>query len=60
VQNSCEKIQHSGAQRDEEANKNLTPEEALKSIQKLLKQVKVDYHEARTWLKDFFDEEVEA
>lgn len=60
VQNSCEKIQHSGVQRDEEANKNLTPEEALKSIQKLLKQVKVDYYEAQTWFKDFFGEEVEA
>jgi HPt (histidine-containing phosphotransfer) domain-containing protein len=59
VQDSCEKIQNSGLKRDEEANKNLTPEEALKSIQKLLKQVKVDYHEAQIWLTDFY-EEVEA
>lgn len=54
MQDSCEKIQHSGLKRDEEANKNLTPEEALRSIQKLLKQVKVDYHEAQTWLTDFY------
>lgn len=54
VQDSCEKIQHSGLQRDEESNKNLSPDEALKSIQKLLKQVKIDYHEAQTWLMEFY------
>ena len=56
MQELCEKIQHSGLKRDEEANKNLTSEEALKSIQKLLKQVKVDYHEAQIWLTDFYEE----
>lgn len=54
VQDSCEKIQYRGLQRDEEADKNLSEEEALESIQKLLKQVKVDYREAQTWLTDFF------
>jgi hypothetical protein len=55
VQKSCEKIQHSGHQRDEEADKDLTPEEALESIQKLLKRVKVDYREAEIWLKEYYD-----
>lgn len=54
MQDSCEKIQYRGLQRDEEADKNLSEEEALESIQKLLKQVKVDYREAQTWLTDFF------
>jgi len=54
VQDSCEKIQHRGHLRDEEADKDLSDEEALQSIQKLLKQVKVDYREAQTWLTDFY------
>jgi osomolarity two-component system phosphorelay intermediate protein YPD1 len=54
VKESCEKIQHRGLLRDEEADNGLTHEEALKSIQELLKQVKVDNHEADIWLKDFY------
>lgn len=54
MQDSCEKIQYRGVLRDEEANKDLKPDEALRSIQELLKQVKVDYHEAQTWLTDFY------
>jgi len=54
VKESCEKIQHRGLLRDEEADNGLTHEEALKSIQELLKQVKVDNHEADIWLNDFY------
>ncbi|KAF8158256.1 signal transduction histidine kinase [Crassisporium funariophilum] len=56
VQASCEKIQHYGVKRDEELNKDLTADEALKRIQSLLIQVKVEYSGAERWLKNWFNE----
>jgi len=55
VKESCEKIQHNGLLRDDKTDKRLTPEDALKSIQELLKQVKVDNNEADIWLQDFYN-----
>ncbi|PPQ81282.1 hypothetical protein CVT25_015066 [Psilocybe cyanescens] len=55
VQNSCEKIQHYGQLRDEVANKDLSPSEALDKTSKLLKRVKKEYNEAQVWLKDFYE-----
>ncbi|KAF9454816.1 histidine kinase, phosphotransfer Hpt [Macrolepiota fuliginosa MF-IS2] len=54
VQNSCEKIQHYGKLRDEEAGTNLKPEEALKSIGSLLVQVKKEYLAAERLLKKLY------
>jgi len=60
VQNTCEMIQHHGHLRDEEANVDLTREEALERLEKLLKRVKREYIEAQIWLKEFFGPEVDA
>jgi len=54
VQSSCERIQHYGHLRDEEANKNLTKQEALSRIGDLLKQVKAEYNAAKGWLQAYF------
>ncbi|KAG5648359.1 hypothetical protein DXG03_004931 [Asterophora parasitica] len=56
VQASCEKIQHYGQQRDEEAGKNLTVEGAITRIGALLSQVNEEYSAAETWLKNWYDE----
>lgn len=57
VQEHCERIQHYGMLRDEEANKNLTPSEALTAITKEIVRAKKDYHTAEKWLKDYYKEE---
>jgi len=54
VQASCEKIQHYGKMRDEEAGKDLTKEEAHTEIGLLLIQVKKEYAVAEKWLKDWY------
>ncbi|KAH9480539.1 Multistep phosphorelay regulator 1 [Psilocybe cubensis] len=54
VQNSCEKIQHYGQLRDEVANRDLTPAEALEKTSKLLRRVRKEYNEAQDWLKKFY------
>jgi len=55
VQHSCERIQHYGDLRDEEANLDLTAEEALKKINVTLVAVKEEYSEAERWLKAYYD-----
>lgn len=57
VQESCEKIQHYGQLRDEEADRDLTPEEALGNIGQLLGQVKEEYAAAERWLRNWYEEE---
>jgi hypothetical protein len=57
VQEHCERIQHYGLLRDEEADKNLTPSEALTAITRELVRVKKDYRTAEKWLKDYYKEE---
>lgn len=54
VQNACEKIQHYGNCRDEEAGKDLSEEEALKKIGKLLEDTKKDYDVAKGWLSRLY------
>jgi len=54
VQESCEKIQHYGLLRDEEANIDLSPSVALDKIAKLLVDVKLQYAAAEKWLRDWY------
>lgn len=54
VQDACEKIQHYGNCRDEEAGKDLGEEEALKLIGKLLEDTKKDYDVAKGWLSRLY------
>ncbi|KAG6900041.1 hypothetical protein C0993_003672 [Termitomyces sp. T159_Od127] len=55
VQALCEKIQHYGLKRDEEADENLTGEESLSRIKTLRLQVKQEYDIAEKWLKKWYD-----
>ena len=55
VQASCERMQHYGQQRDEEATK-LADDEALNRIGTLLGQVKKEYGDAEKWLKNWYKE----
>lgn len=55
VQASCERVQHYGDKRDEEANRDLTAEEALAKIEVTLKRVKVEYAAAEKWLKNYYE-----
>ncbi len=54
MQASCERIQHYGNLRDEEAGSDLKPQEALKRIEVSLGQVKKEYASAEKWLKNFY------
>jgi len=54
VQLSCERIQHYGDLRDEEAEVDLTEVDALAKIGKTLRSVKVEYDEAEKWLKNYY------
>jgi len=54
VQHSCERMQHYGKLRDEDAGVDLSPAEALKKITALLEVVKVQHYAAEKWLKDYF------
>ena len=56
VQASCEKIQHYGVQRDEEAKRDLKPGEALDKIKNQLAQLREEYTEAKRTLQDWFCE----
>jgi HPt (histidine-containing phosphotransfer) domain-containing protein len=57
VQDSCEKIQHYGNLRDEDAKKDLTSAEALDRIVKTVKRVKIDYKDAKAWLNQYFGDD---
>lgn len=57
VQASCEKIQHYGVKRDEAAEMDLTPEEALDRIKNRLVQLREEYAEAKQTLEDWFREQ---
>ncbi|PFH53882.1 hypothetical protein AMATHDRAFT_44931 [Amanita thiersii Skay4041] len=54
VQHSCEKIQHYGQCRDEEAGTNLSEQEALDKITALLSQAKGEYAAAEDHLKAWY------
>jgi len=57
VQAICEKVQHYGAKRDEEAGVPLEEAEAMKRITQLLKDCKRDYAVAKVWLIRLYEEE---
>ncbi|KDQ09858.1 hypothetical protein BOTBODRAFT_116495, partial [Botryobasidium botryosum FD-172 SS1] len=54
VQHSCERMQHYGKLRDEDAGTDLSPADALAKISALLAVVKVQHYAAEKWLKDYF------
>ncbi|KAF9485867.1 histidine-phosphotransfer domain, HPT domain-containing protein [Pholiota conissans] len=54
VQDSCEKIQHLGHRLD--GSRQLSDDEALAKITKMVKRVRIQYGEAQKWLKDFYGE----
>lgn len=56
VQDSCEKIQHYGQRRDEDAGKDLSVEDALGKIERLLGQVKKEYLASEKWLKKWYND----
>jgi len=55
VQNTCEMIQHCGAIPDETLDTALSEEEILENMERLLRQGRLQYKEAKEWLRDFFD-----
>lgn len=57
VQASCEKMQHYGNCRDEEAGETLSEEEALRRIKGLLADCMTDYEVAKGWMKKLYEEE---
>jgi osomolarity two-component system phosphorelay intermediate protein YPD1 len=57
VQASCEKMQHYGNCRDEEAGETLSEEEALRRIKGLLSDCTTDYEVAKGWMKRLYEEE---
>ncbi|KAK6345456.1 hypothetical protein TWF718_007372 [Orbilia javanica] len=61
VRDTCEKIQHLGALKDEAGIKDIDEKDALLKIKNLLPIMKKDYAAAETWLKKYFnvDEEEE-
>jgi len=60
VKDSCEKMQHYGNMRDEEAGIALSETEALDRISALLGVVEKEYEEAADWLKGYYDEKEAA
>lgn len=60
VKDSCEKMQHYGNMRDEEAGEELSEEAALKKIQDLVALVEEEYEEAAEWLKRYYREQEEG
>lgn len=54
VRESCELIQNYGNLRDEKAGKNLTPEEALSEISKVLEHAKKDFKKAEDWFEGWY------
>ncbi|KAJ7729690.1 histidine-phosphotransfer domain, HPT domain-containing protein [Mycena maculata] len=60
VQAACEKMQHYGELRDEEAGKDLSPKNALEKIEALLVEVKAEYAQAETWLKKWYKDHNES
>ena len=54
VKESCERMQHYGKLRDEEKGVNITKEDALDRIGKLIPRLQDDYAEAEKWLKDHY------
>lgn len=59
MKDSCEKIQHLGAGKDESGSSDEPDKKvSLKSIDTTLKEVKVEYAEVETFLRGWYGEEV--
>ncbi len=56
VKNSCEKMQHYGNCRDEEAEIDMSEDESLRRIAALLTVVEKEYKEAASWLRNYYEE----
>lgn len=56
VQDLCEKIQHYGQRRDEEAHIDLSERVALEKITEILPLVNAEYNTAESWLKQWYEE----
>ncbi|KAJ7695950.1 histidine kinase, phosphotransfer Hpt [Mycena rosella] len=54
VQAACEKMQHYGELRDEDADRDLAAPEALAKIDALLVEVKAEYARAEKWLRKWY------
>ncbi|KAK9369307.1 signal transduction histidine kinase [Lipomyces kononenkoae] len=58
VKNSCEKIQHLGAKKDETGTTELNdPDFCLKEIKTILKSVRQEYAESESFLRKYYDSE---
>jgi osomolarity two-component system phosphorelay intermediate protein YPD1 len=57
VKDSCEKIQHYGQLKDETGAKDIKEDEALKSLDKIIKQAKDEFHEVEKVLKKFYNDD---
>ncbi|KAJ4340644.1 Phosphorelay intermediate protein [Didymella glomerata] len=57
VKDSCEKIQHYGQLKDETGTKDIKEDEALKSLEKIIKQAKDEFHEVEKVLKKFYNDD---
>ncbi|KAH6618924.1 signal transduction histidine kinase [Boeremia exigua] len=57
VKDSCEKIQNYGQLKDVTGIKDIKEDEALKSLDKIIKQAKDEFHEVEKVLKKFYDDE---
>ncbi|PPJ56203.1 hypothetical protein CBER1_09398 [Cercospora berteroae] len=59
VKDSCEKIQHFGARKDETGNKDVADDkESLRNCEKYVKQAEKDFKDAERVLQKFFHEDV--
>lgn len=58
VRDGCEKIQHLGNGLDENGSSKVASDVALKTIEKTLKEVEVEYAKVENFLRRFYGEEV--
>ncbi|KAK6359452.1 hypothetical protein TWF696_000610 [Orbilia brochopaga] len=59
MRDSCEKIQHWGALKDEAGENDIDEDEALKKISDVMPTLKSEFEAARKWLNDFYHNEEE-
>ncbi|KAF4550246.1 Hpt domain-containing protein [Elsinoe fawcettii] len=57
VKDSCEKIQHFGAKKDESGSNEITPEVALDKLRHTIAQAKDEFRDAEKALRRFYHDE---
>ena len=57
VKDSCEKIQHYGQKKDETGTKDITEEDSLEKLDKIITQTKDEFHEVEKVLKEFYNDD---